>query len=183
MHPNTETSVQRSWGATGLPGIPFDLLGFLVDQRQWSASTFGPSPRTQGIIDHLKKELIEVGENPNDLGEWVDLVILALDGAWRHGHAPKDIILAMQAKMRKNEGRTWPDWRTLSENAAIEHDRSADTATDHGHEDEHAQFLAAAMPLMEYLRKHRHPHTHAVVDSGNSELLEGVLCARNPNLK
>ena len=32
---------------------------------------------------------------------------------------------AVKAKQARNEARTWPDWRTRSEDAAIEHDRRA----------------------------------------------------------
>jgi hypothetical protein len=31
---------------------------------------------------------------------------------------------ARAAKQAKNESRTWPDWRTMSEDGAIEHDRA-----------------------------------------------------------
>ncbi|MGQ3281264.1 dATP/dGTP pyrophosphohydrolase domain-containing protein [Shinella sp.] len=31
---------------------------------------------------------------------------------------------ALLAKQRKNMARSWPDWRTMSEDSAIEHDRS-----------------------------------------------------------
>lgn len=92
-------------------------------QRLWSHRTFGPGPRTKGIIDHMTKELREVEAAPHDLEEWADLIILAIDGAWRAGHSAQAIIDAVHAKQAKNEARTWPDWRTFSENVAIEHDR------------------------------------------------------------
>lgn len=94
-------------------------------QREWSERTFGPGPRTGGVIDHIRKELVEIEADPLDLGEWVDVVILALDGAWRSGHEPQEIIDAIKAKQTKNEGRTWPDWRNASQDVAIEHDRTA----------------------------------------------------------
>jgi len=52
------------------------------------------------------------------------VVILALDGAWRAGAEPQQIIDAIKAKQARNEARTWPDWRTASPDRAIEHDRS-----------------------------------------------------------
>lgn len=97
----------------------------LERQRQWSRRTFGPGPRTGGVLDHIRRELREIEEHPTDLTEWADVVILALDGAWRAGWEPQDIIDAIRAKQTRNEARTWPDWRTLSEDVAIEHDRSA----------------------------------------------------------
>ncbi|TDC34202.1 DUF550 domain-containing protein [Micromonospora sp. 15K316] len=98
----------------------------LARQRAFSERTFGPGPRTAGILDHIRKELAEIAAAPGDLGEWVDVVILALDGAWRAGHEPQAIVDAIVAKQAKNEARTWPDWRTVAPDRAIEHDRGAD---------------------------------------------------------
>lgn len=102
----------------------FDLIQHLHRQRGWSEKTFGPGARDNGIIDHIKKELREIENSPTDLMEWVDVVILALDGAWRSGHTPEQIAEAIVRKQTKNEGRQWPDWRTIPEGVAIEHVRS-----------------------------------------------------------
>ena len=103
----------------------FDMLAHLQRQRDWSAKTFGPGYRA-GVIDHIRKELVEVEAAPLDLSEWIDVVILGLDGAWRAGHSPEQIIAALVAKQTKNEGRQWPDWRTQPTDKAIEHDRRHD---------------------------------------------------------
>ena len=34
-----------------------NLLEHLRRQREWSESTFGPGNRTQGVLDHIRKEL------------------------------------------------------------------------------------------------------------------------------
>lgn len=101
----------------------FDLRAHLVRQRAFSEKTFGPGASTAGVVDHIRKELREIEEHPTDLSEWIDVVILALDGAWRAGHSPDQIIEALQAKQAKNEARTWPDWRTAPLDRAIEHVR------------------------------------------------------------
>lgn len=95
-------------------------------QRAWSTETFGPGARLKGVLDHIRKELDEILADPTDLGEWVDVIILAFDGAWRAGWEPQQIIDAVKSKQRRNELRTWPDWRTMSPDQAIEHDRSAE---------------------------------------------------------
>jgi len=95
----------------------------LTRQREWSEAVFGPGSRAAGVVDHIRKELTEIEEDPADLAEWVDVVILALDGAWRAGHSPEAIIGAIKAKQARNEGRTWPDWRTADPERAIEHVR------------------------------------------------------------
>lgn len=97
----------------------------LARQRAFSERTFGPGRRTHGVIDHIRKELLEIEADPIDLGEWVDVAILAFDGAWRAGHEPQEIVDAIVAKQARNEARTWPDWRTADPDKAIEHHRLA----------------------------------------------------------
>jgi hypothetical protein len=101
----------------------FDFVAHLRRQREWSAKTFGPGERGAGVVDHIRKELVEIEADPRDLREWIDVVILALDGAWRAGHSPEAIVEALVAKQTRNEGRTWPDWRTAEPGKAIEHVR------------------------------------------------------------
>ena len=101
----------------------FDFRAHLHRQRLFSERTFGPGPRDAGIVAHIRKELIEIEAKPDDLSEWIDVVILALDGAWRAGYTADDIIHALVFKQTKNEGRSWPDWRTLPHDSAIEHVR------------------------------------------------------------
>lgn len=104
----------------------FDMLAHLQRQREWSEKTFGPGTRILGVIDHIRKELREIEADPSDITEWIDVVILALDGAWRAGYQPQQIIDALVTKQAKNEARDWPDWRTMPTDKAIEHDRSAE---------------------------------------------------------
>lgn len=129
-----QSDVRRDWS---VPVLAPDVKPFAVDaahlshQRDWSRRTFGPGSREAGVIDHIRKELLEIetAESGEDkLAEWVDVVILALDGAWRCGGNPQQILDAVHAKQARNEARVWPDWRTMSADKAIEHDRSADRA-------------------------------------------------------
>lgn len=100
-----------------------NLIAHLYRQRNWSNRTFGPGERTEGIVDHIRKELAEIDAARNDLMEWIDVVILALDGAWRSGYEPEEIVAALQDKQAQNENRRWPDWRTAEAGKAIEHIR------------------------------------------------------------
>jgi hypothetical protein len=93
----------------------------LANQRDWSERTFGPGSRLLGVLDHIRKELVEIEDDPTDVEEWVDVIILAFDGAWRAGWEPQQIIDAIKAKQAKNEARTWPDWRGVPADQAIEH--------------------------------------------------------------
>jgi len=108
----------------------FDLIAHLLRQREWSERTFGPALRTRGVLNHIRKELAEIERSPFDLSEWVDVVLLAFDGAWRAGHEPEDIARALAAQQARNEARTWPDWRDKPEDESIEHDRTAERHVD-----------------------------------------------------
>lgn len=118
----------------------FDLIGHLQRQMDFSARTFGPGARTEGVCDHIRKELVEVQDDAAAgkpvLHEWIDVIILGFDGAWRAAMAAQPnltfreaadwIVAELVAKQAKNERRTWPDWRTAPAGRAIEHVRGAE---------------------------------------------------------
>lgn len=111
---------------SGVEASPFDFVSHLARQAAFSAKTFGPGSRIKGVSDHIRKELDEVVASGGDLKEWIDVAILALDGCWRSGATPVEIVAALVAKQTKNERRTWPDWRKADPDKAIEHDRTGD---------------------------------------------------------
>lgn len=116
-----------------------DLKQHLLRQMAFSHATFGPGKRTEGVCDHIRKELDEVIESGGSPDEWVDVVILALDGltrslAFRDGdnvtdrHRPHTVVNVAVSeivyKQGVNEARSWPDWRTADKDKAIEHVKS-----------------------------------------------------------
>lgn len=111
-----------------------DLKQHLLHQILFSERTFGPGTRTVGVSEHIRKELDEVAEEKSALGaasEWVDVVILAMDGlsralraaGWAPGEAAEMACRMIQIKQSRNEQRDWPDWRTADPDKAIEHFR------------------------------------------------------------
>lgn len=109
-----------------------DLKQHLIRQMAFSHATFGPGRRTNGVVDHIRKELKEVLDADGDSYEWVDVVILALDGltrqlAYSGEHRANPDLVAENAvamilgKQARNEARSWPDWRTADREKAIEH--------------------------------------------------------------
>lgn len=106
-------------------GTSFDLVGHLYRQIKFSHRTFGPGARLAGVCDHIRKELDELEDSGGALSEWIDVIILAFDGAWRSGATPQAVIDALRAKQAVNEGRRWPDWRNPDPAKAIEHVREA----------------------------------------------------------
>ena len=82
------------------------------------------------MIAHIRKELIEIEAEPTDVTEWIDVAILALDGAWRSGHSPQEVTEALLAKLERNRLREWPDWRTATPGQPIEHVHGSDPLDD-----------------------------------------------------
>jgi hypothetical protein len=109
---------------------PVDLEAYLNRQREWSEKTFGPGKRVGGITKHIAKELDEIREHPSDLMEWVDVMILAMDGYWRNGGDPKRLFSMLLEKQGVNFQRKFP--MPTSEDEPVEHDRSGDPACDIG---------------------------------------------------
>lgn len=105
-------------------------VAHLARQRAWSHNTFGPGPRTLGIVNRIRKELAEIEQAPDDLTEWADVIILGFDGAWRAGYDPAQIIDAIKAKQTRNEARKWPHWRTASQHEPIGHIHTERDTTD-----------------------------------------------------
>jgi len=105
--------------------LSLDLVKWLTAQRAWSRQTFGPGNRSKGVVAHIRKELAEIEAKPDDLDEWIDVVILAFDGASRAGYTPEEIAQGLIDKQRRNTERDWPDWREASPDAPIEHKRES----------------------------------------------------------
>ena len=130
-----------------------DLIAHLTRQGAFSRATFGPGPRTEGVLKHIESEIEEVrraaeeGDLDELVKEWTDIAILGLDGLIRAVRAREEAFNAQRmlslarpyithdevariavdnivGKQAKNEMRNWPDWRGKSEDQPIEHDRS-----------------------------------------------------------
>lgn len=104
-----------------LNGHPNNLLSlclanFIDDQKEWSEQPspngFGPGCRREGVCKHIESELAEIrSAKPGSLElliEWCDVVILALDGAWRSGFTASMICQALLLKTKINHSRKWP---------------------------------------------------------------------------
>jgi hypothetical protein len=124
-----------------------DLRQHLLRQMAFSRGTFGPGDRQRGVIDHCREELDEIeaelekgaaeagsAEFDDAATEWVDMILLSLDGCWRalQAAAPKmppdrvadEVVYRIKTKQSKNEMRDWPDWRKANPDKAINHTRS-----------------------------------------------------------
>jgi hypothetical protein len=101
--------------------VEFSLEDWLTRQIKFSSKTFGEGARSEGIAKHIEKEVGEIRKNPADLFEWLDVAILAFDGAWRAGYSPEIIVKGLELKLAINQNRKWP--APTSEDKAVEHVR------------------------------------------------------------
>lgn len=99
----------------------FNLIEFLRKKNLWSVETFGPSKGVVGVIKHIESELEEIKALPTDLYEWIDVILLAFDGAFRAGYTAEQVVTALIEKQAKNTRRQWPDWRTKKEGEFSSH--------------------------------------------------------------
>lgn len=95
---DTEDGPVQLW-AVPAHSPSYDLVEHLDRQRAFSVKAFGPGARVEGISDHIMKELAEVEAAPEDLSEWIDIVLLGLDGAWRAGYSSATIAGALAEKL------------------------------------------------------------------------------------
>ncbi|MEM7776142.1 MAG: dATP/dGTP pyrophosphohydrolase domain-containing protein [Pseudomonadota bacterium] len=98
-----------------------DLIAHMKRQRAFSKATFGPGEHTNALCKSIGKKLDEIESaqaRTTRAEEFVDVVILALDGLWRTGLTPEEMVEAIEAKQMQNELRVWPDWRTAAQEKA-----------------------------------------------------------------
>ena len=80
---------------------------FVARHAEWTEATFGPGLRTKGITNHIRKELIEIENEPTKLEEWIDVILLALDGARRTGANGSAILDEIERKHALVKTRTY----------------------------------------------------------------------------
>lgn len=100
---------------------------YLRRHVEWGHATFGTPADGRGPLgplDHLKKELAEIEEDPHDLKEWTDAIILSIDGFLRAGGKVTMVLPMLFSKQTINAMREWPDWRAMDPDKAIEHVRT-----------------------------------------------------------
>ena len=83
-----------------------DLTAYLERQKKWSERTFGIGKRTIGVTKHIEAEIEEIRQEPSNSKEWIDIIILAVDGYWRSGG--DNLELDLLNKQQKNFMREWP---------------------------------------------------------------------------
>jgi len=66
-----------------------------------------PNVTVAAKLLHAQKEITEVINDPNDLVEWADVLILFLAAAHQQGLTLPQLVAAAYVKMDENERRKW----------------------------------------------------------------------------
>ena len=88
-----------------------DVLSDLARElSEWSQATFGSDSERGpiGPLKHLEAEAKEAQENPTDITEYADILILLIDAARRAKIKPLELIKAAYAKLQVCKTRTYP---------------------------------------------------------------------------
>ena len=85
---------------------PVDVNDLQYDLKSWTEKQF-PSRNMRSILNHLRKEIAELEEAPDDIMEFADCFMLLFDAASYQGLHMSDIWRAMGEKLEINKARKW----------------------------------------------------------------------------
>lgn len=91
--------------------VGLDWTDYLVRHLEWGWATFGTPQDGRGPLgplDHALKEVEEIQANPTDIVEWVDAIILTIDGYFRAGGDAEVLKLERIAYLASVEYQSWP---------------------------------------------------------------------------
>jgi hypothetical protein len=96
---------------------------FAADHAEWSQATFGSDNVRDwtGPLAHLRRELVEIEQQPDDIMEWADALLLLLDASRRAGIHAGTLLGAAEHKLAVNRERTW---QPPNVDGSIEHVRT-----------------------------------------------------------
>lgn len=85
---------------------PVDVNDIQHDLKIWTEKTF--PQRTMGsILAHLRSEIAEIEENPDDIMEFADAFMLLFDAVSYQGFHMSEVYRAMDRKLEINKARKW----------------------------------------------------------------------------
>ena len=85
---------------------PLDWQKLQDDIGAFTDVTF-PKATARSKALHMSEEAKEAADDPSDILEWADCMILLLDGARKAGYSTQDIYAGVLRKMEINKNRRW----------------------------------------------------------------------------
>lgn len=72
------------------------------------------------ILTHLRRELEEIENDPNDIEEWADAMLLFMHGLRERGFSIASLVIALEKKFEVNRNRKW---KAPDEHGVVEHEK------------------------------------------------------------
>jgi hypothetical protein len=98
-----------------------DFVELWREQEAFSEATF-PGITPLAVARHLRSEADELIASPTDRLEWVDALLLSIDGARRAGMTCDELLALAFRKIEINRQRQWP--AVVDVNESVEHIRN-----------------------------------------------------------
>lgn len=97
----------------------YRVLRLAASQAEWSQAVFGPDDERGpiGALKHLRDEVDETLNAPDDVSEYADCLLLTIESARRAGFSVDELLAAAERKHVRNRCRRWP---TIGEQTADE---------------------------------------------------------------
>lgn len=83
-----------------------DWKKFQDEIKQWESETF-PKSTLHSRMEHLRDETFEVEDNPKDIYEWADVLMLYFQGLTEQGYTLDDVYDACIKKFEILKNREW----------------------------------------------------------------------------
>lgn len=84
----------------------------------WANSTF-PNSSLNSKLLHIKEELDEILENPQDIKEWADVLLIYMHAAKSQGFTLSDIFKSAEDKFIEIQSRKW---KNPDKNRVVRHE-------------------------------------------------------------
>lgn len=78
----------------------------IKDIREWAEETF-PESTLASTFAHVKEEMDEIEQDPHDIHEWADALMMMFHQAHNHGFTLSDILDGIESKFEIIKGREW----------------------------------------------------------------------------
>ena len=85
-----------------------ELKNLFKEHIKWSQQTFGKKKTYKACFAHMEREIDECRENPKDIEEYADILLLLFDAFYRGtGKGFDALVNAVSKKIKKNKNRKW----------------------------------------------------------------------------
>ena len=90
-----------------MANIHWDMNEIQKNLGKWADSVFGKKRSPIGALYHLQEEAFEAMDEPYDIMEYADCMMLIIDATRNAGFTADELMEAVNKKLRINQRRKW----------------------------------------------------------------------------